>query len=65
MCMCGNILALDAAELLLLFVVAVVAVSVVACISCDIYLFIYLFIYCFYNHRDKLLWCVVFLLWNM
>ena len=36
MCMCGNILALDAAELLLLFVVAVVAVSVVACISCDI-----------------------------
>ena len=36
MCMCGNILAFDAAELLLLCVVAVVAVSVVACISCDI-----------------------------
>ena len=32
--MCGNILASDAAELLFRCVVAVVAVSVVACISC-------------------------------
>ena len=38
MCMCGNILAFDAAELLLLCVVAVVAVSVVACISAAVWM---------------------------
>ena len=38
MCMCGNFLAFDAAELLLLCVVAVVAVSVVACISAAVWM---------------------------